>query len=94
MRARKPMFRKRAFRHSQLCNTVVVACDGVEALEKMRSMRAVRKPYLVLLDINMPRMNGIEFLGEIRKDEDLRDAVVFVFTTSNAPEDRARYAKL
>ena len=46
------------------------------------------RPDLVLLDLNMPRMNGIEFLEEIRRDPDLHRAIVFVLTTSNAENDR------
>ena len=46
------------------------------------------KPYLILLDINMPRMNGIELLREIRRDPDHQSALVFVLTTSKDEMDR------
>jgi CheY-like chemotaxis protein len=48
----------------------------------------------VLLDLNSPRMNGIELLDEIRKDSALKDSIVFVLTTSNTAEDKvAAYEK-
>ncbi len=47
-------------------------------------------PCLVLLDLNMPRMGGIEFLDELRRDPLLRRTLVFVMTTSSAEEDRVR----
>jgi DNA-binding NarL/FixJ family response regulator len=45
------------------------------------------RPFIVLLDLNMPRMGGIEFLQELRGDEELKKSVVFVMTSSNAEED-------
>jgi CheY-like chemotaxis protein len=78
----------RAFSKANLCNTVVVASDGIDALSKLRDGKTVQKPYVILLDLNMPRMNGIEFLREIRVDDALKDAVVFVLSTSSAASDR------
>ena len=46
--------------------------------------------YLVLLDLNMPRMNGFEFLRALRADDALRATVVFVLSTSGSDGDRAR----
>lgn len=79
---------KRAFSQAKLNNPIVVASDGREALDKLRDGNSISKPYLILLDLNMPRMNGIEFLKEIRNDPALRSTVVFVLTTSSAAEDR------
>lgn len=79
---------KRAFKASSLQNSIIVATDGVDALSKLRDGSSVRRPYLVLLDLNMPRMGGIEFLRELRGDAALRSSVVFVLTTSSAPDDR------
>lgn len=66
------------------------ARDGVEALEMLQDTNLRTSPpqqTVVLLDLNMPRMNGIEFLNELRKDEELRQMPVFVLTTSNRPVD-------
>lgn len=84
---------KRAFTKSRIGNPIVVARDGVEALELLRGENGkakLPKPHLILLDLNMPRMNGLEFLEVLRKDEDLKTAVVFMITTSKAEEDKAR----
>lgn len=86
----------RGFKKSRIGNEITVAEDGIQALEILRQngTEAYSKPYIVLLDLNMPRMNGFDFLDELRRDEMLRDSIVFVLTTSKADADRARsYAK-
>jgi len=72
---------------------VVWAEDGVVALQMLRGAHPrerVPRPRVVLLDLNMPRMNGFEFLQHLRADPSLRDEVVFVLTTSDADTDRTR----
>jgi CheY-like chemotaxis protein len=84
---------KRAFAKSRIGNPITVARDGIEALEFLRGENGrtkLSKPHLILLDLNMPRMNGLEFLEAIRADEDLKRSVVFMITTSKAEEDKAR----
>ncbi|MFK8017338.1 MAG: response regulator [Gammaproteobacteria bacterium] len=79
----------RSLRRHRIANRVTVARDGLEALEILRGEadQTVRRPVIVLLDINMPRMNGLEFLRVVRGDKDLRDLVVFVLTTSSNQQD-------
>jgi CheY-like chemotaxis protein len=77
---------ERTFKKLKIANPVYRARDGIEGLELLRS-RSVPAPYIILLDINMPRMNGLEFLSQLRQDPELTSAVVFVLTTSLADED-------
>jgi CheY-like chemotaxis protein len=84
---------QRAFRDLKIANPMVRAADGIEALDMLRGSNGrerLAEPVLVLLDLNMPRMSGIEFLAELRKDADLHSTIVFVMTTSSAEEDRVR----
>jgi CheY-like chemotaxis protein len=75
----------RAMQKMKIANPVTHAKDGVEGLELLRGMT---RPNLVILDINMPRMNGLEMLRHIRQDEALHDTIVFVLTTSNDEQDK------
>lgn len=80
---------ERALREQRIGNPIHVARDGIEALELLRAADPpFPRPYLILLDLNMPRMDGIEFLKEIRDDASLHDSIVFVLTTSNLDEDK------
>lgn len=81
---------QRAFKKLGIGFDLARAKDGVEALEFLGA--SDQEPSqdaqtVVLLDINMPRMNGIEFLKELRKDPALHHTPVFVLTTSDRPSD-------
>ena len=82
---------KRSLKKLRLTNPVEVAGDGKEALDLLRGnqMAPMQRPYIILLDLNMPRMSGLEFLAEVREDQELTNSVVFVLTTSDAPSDIA-----
>lgn len=77
---------RRAMDQHDLKTPLTVARDGLEALELLQA-GTVPKPRIVLLDINMPRMTGLEFLAAIRQDPKLCRLVIFVMTTSDAPQD-------
>jgi CheY-like chemotaxis protein len=76
---------KWAFDKLKIANPLLIARDGVEAWEMLKELP---RPYLVITDINMPRMNGIELLRKIRDSEHCHDAIVFMLTTSNDEQDK------
>lgn len=78
---------QRAFKKNNIRNPLQVARNGVEAMELLNG-NTIPTPKIVLLDINMPKMGGIEFLSEIRKHPELRSLSVFVMTTSNEESDK------
>jgi CheY-like chemotaxis protein len=83
----------RAFRRHHISNEVIVAHDGVEALDYlfgtgMYAERDIReKPSVVLLDLKLPRLDGIEVLRQIRADERTKLLPVVVLTTSSEEQD-------
>ena len=79
---------KRAFDRNHITNPLFVAGNGLEALEKLRSGEIPPGRRIVLLDLNMPKMNGIEFLRELRNDPALAPTPVVVLTTSNNDRDK------
>jgi CheY-like chemotaxis protein len=78
---------QRSFKDLKIVHRLGIKENGVEALEHLRYKSAVR-PFLILLDLNMPKMNGLEFLRELRKDEDLKMLPVVVLTSSKEERDR------
>jgi CheY-like chemotaxis protein len=79
-----------ALEGSDVEKTIDVVGDGEEAMEFLRRTgrhAEASRPDMILLDLNMPRMDGRQVLGEVKKDEDLRTIPVVVLTTSNADTD-------
>ena len=79
---------RRSFDKNKITNPLYVAFNGLQALEMLRTGEVPKNRRLVLLDLNMPRMNGIEFLRELRKDSELRAIPVVVLTTRPLPSAR------
>jgi CheY-like chemotaxis protein len=82
---------QRAFRQANIANPLHVAQNGLEALEMLKDASQLR-PYLrrliILLDLKMPKMDGIEFLRELRADPELQMIPVVVLTSSDEERDR------
>jgi CheY-like chemotaxis protein len=83
----------RSLRNSPISLNCITAEDGLEGLKILRgehNQKKVKAPMLVLLDLNMPRMDGLEFLTQMRADAVLHNTVVFVLTTSGRDADRSK----
>lgn len=83
----------RAFKKNNIGNPLFIAGNGVEALEMLRGKDGAppavpEERRIILLDLNMPKMGGIEFLRELRADPDLRPLPVIVLTTSDEDRDK------
>ena len=79
---------RRAFERNNVSNPLFVAGNGLEALEMLRNGTVPSERRLILLDLNMPKMNGIEFLQALRADPELASTPVVVLTTSNDDQDK------
>lgn len=89
---------QRAFKKQHIEHPIYVASNGLEALAILRGEQGVfptshDERRVILLDLNMPKMNGIEFLQELRADPDLQSLVVIVLTTSDQERDRVEAYK-
>lgn len=79
-----------ALADSDVAKIIDVVSDGEEAMEFLRAEgrhEQARRPDVILLDLNMPRMDGRQVLGAVKQDEDLRTIPIVVLTTSNADTD-------
>lgn len=81
-----------ALKENKIANPIVVANDGVEALEYLRSEgshkdRKPGNPCMILLDLKMPRMDGLEFLSIVKKDEKFKRVPVIMLTSSREEKD-------
>lgn len=86
---------QRAFKRNHITNPLYIAGNGLEALTMLRGESKTlpllpTNRRLILLDLNMPRMGGLEFLQELRADDNLRSTPVVVLTTSNQDLDRIK----
>jgi len=81
---------RRAFQKAKIANEILRAVDGIEALDMLKGASGKSKPpapFVLFVDINMPRMNGIELIRAMREDKGLRPCTVFILTTSKRDED-------
>lgn len=89
---------QRAFKKNNIRNPLSVAGNGEEALNMLRGTNGYPKipeeRRIILLDLNMPKMGGIEFLHELRADPELRMLTVIVLTTSDEERDKVDAYKL
>lgn len=84
---------KRGFKKANMLNPLHVAHNGLEALDFLKKRHAEsdeEKPLLILLDINMPKMDGFEFLSELRANPEFTKYTVFIQSTSNDTRDRSK----
>lgn len=81
-----------AFREADPSIVLLVATDGIEAMAVLR--HEARRPDLILLDLNLPKMSGLEVLAQIKMDAILKTAPTVILTTSESPDDVARSQEL
>jgi CheY-like chemotaxis protein len=81
---------QRVLQKNQSSNPLYIARNGHEALNMLRGQAGQEKikPALILLDLNLPMMSGIEFLHQLRNDTELKTQKIIVLTSSNEPKDR------
>lgn len=82
---------RRCLEKHNIKNPLICVTDGVEALNALRGADGqdkVPQPCIIILDINMPRMNGFQFMRELREDPHMRNNIVFMLTTSAGDSDR------
>ena len=84
---------ERALKELKVTNPLVHSANGEEALGYLRR-ESNKKPCVILLDLNMPKMNGIEFLKIVKADEELKKIPVIVLTTSEDEQDKVESFEL
>ena len=81
----------RAFQKAKIAYPFVRAVDGLDALDILKGANGKEKvaaPYLLLVDLNMPRMGGIQLMMALRADQQLRQSIAFILTASSSDEDK------
>ncbi|MCX6674098.1 MAG: response regulator [Methanothrix sp.] len=78
---------KRVLKHNKLNNGLVIAASGKEALAALQNITKADLPQLILLDINLPDISGIDLLTRIKKDKNLSNIPVVILTGSNVDQD-------
>lgn len=78
---------KRLLRHNGLDKRLVIVADGKQAVSILQSSSPADLPQLILLDINLPDMSGIDLLKSIKKDDNFKDIPVVILTGSNEDQD-------
>ena len=84
---------RRAFKDLNVSNSLIHTLNGEEALDYLKG-EDNKKPCIILLDLNMPRMNGIEFLKVVKVDDKLKKIPIVVLTTSREERDKVESFKL
>ncbi len=85
---------QRTLKKSDADYSLYIACNGKEALELLNDPAEPLMPDVVLLDLNMPKMNGLEFLQAIRNTDKFKHLRIFIMTTSAESGERASAEKL
>ena len=84
---------ERAFKELKVKNELVHKIDGEDAMEFLGDQNN-EKPCIILLDLNMPRMNGIEFLKIVKSDDNLKSIPIVILTTSKSEQDKVESFRL
>lgn len=79
---------RRAFKDNKINNPIVICNNGEEALEFLTTKKKNDLPILIFLDLNMPRMNGLEFLKNLKNDDLLKTIPTIILTTSKDINDK------
>jgi len=82
---------QRAFIKAKIANPISRAIDGIDAIEQLTGSNGklkIRPPFLLMVDFNMPRMNGVEFVKHLRSHDEFAKSIIFMLSTSKRDEDK------